>query len=154
WEDIDLDAGLVNVRRSLAETKAGFLVKEPKTKRGRREIELPKFVVDALHVHQAAMLKEGNITAPVFCTRSGRHISRTNFIRKSHTWLLEKAGVPYRKFHTYRHTHVSTLLASGLSVVETARRIGDTVTQVTKTYAHVIDRDRGAMAKRIEALYG
>lgn len=101
------------------------------------------------------MLKEGNhAAAAIFCTRTGEYISRTNFIRQSHTWLLEKAGVPYRKFHTYRHTHVSTLLANGVSVPETARRVGDTAAQIMKTYAHVIDRNSSAMAKRLETLYG
>jgi integrase len=41
WEDIDLAKGSLTVRRSLAWTEDGFVVKEPKTAASRRTIALP-----------------------------------------------------------------------------------------------------------------
>ena len=45
-EDVDLKAGTLTVRRSLAQTKAGFVAKEPKTSASRRTLTLPGFVVE------------------------------------------------------------------------------------------------------------
>jgi integrase len=62
--------------------------------------------------------------------------------------------VPYRKFHTFRHTHVSELLARGESVVDVARRIGDRPDVVLKIYAHFIPGAGKRIATRLEEMYG
>ena len=50
WTDFNFDAGTVDVRRSVSETGGKFIVKEPKSKAGRRTITLPKFALEALQV--------------------------------------------------------------------------------------------------------
>ena len=57
WEDIDLKVGTLTVRRSLTQTKAGFVTKEPKTNASRRTLTLPAFVVEALTSLKAARTK-------------------------------------------------------------------------------------------------
>jgi integrase len=63
WGDVDLDAGRIQVERSLEQTKAGLRFKEPKTKHGRRSIKIPASVVTELKAHwtqqQARRLKLG-----------------------------------------------------------------------------------------------
>jgi integrase len=75
-------------------------------------------------------------------------------IRKVYKPLLERAKVPYRKFHTFRHTHVSQLLAQGESVVDVARRVGDRPDVILKTYAHFLPGNEKRLANRLDALYG
>jgi integrase len=53
WCNVDLDAGRIQVERSLEQTKAGLRIKEPKTKHGRRGIRVPPSVVAELRVHWA-----------------------------------------------------------------------------------------------------
>jgi integrase len=72
WEDLDLDEAAVNVQRSLEEIDGNFRVKEPKSAKGRRRIELPAFAVEALREHRRRMLAEGHVAAPVFCSRVSR----------------------------------------------------------------------------------
>jgi integrase len=55
--DIDLDAGKVEVRRSLEETKAGLRFKEPKTEHGRRTLSLPPSAITVLREHRKALLE-------------------------------------------------------------------------------------------------
>jgi integrase len=154
-EHLDLTAGTVHFQRSLAVVKGGFLVKEPKSKRGRRVVELPAFAVDALREHVKRLLAEGNAAAPVlFCTTTRNYIGKSNFIRQVYKPLLEAAEVPYRKFHTFRHTHISQLLADGESAVDVARRVGDSPEVIFKTYAHFIPGNAGRVTARLEALYG
>lgn len=154
WEYVDFDAGTVRVERSVVVVKGGFKVKEPKSKRGRRVIDLPRFALDALRDHRKQMLAEGNVAAPVFCTRTANFVGKSNLIRKVFYPLLAKAGVPPRKFHTIRHTHVSELLSRGESVVDVARRIGDRPEVVLKTYAHFLPGGGGKIARRLDDLYG
>jgi integrase len=54
WSDVDLDNGLLRVRRGLQRQRGGGLVfTEPKTMRSKRTIPLPPPLVGALRQHQA-----------------------------------------------------------------------------------------------------
>jgi integrase len=154
-EHIDLDAKTITIRRSLAPVKGGFILKEPKSKRGFRVVELPQFCVDALREHLKRLLVEGNVSATtIFCTKKGDFIAKSWFIRQAWAPLLQRAGVSYRKFHTIRHTHVSQLLAQGESVVDVARRVGDRPEVILKTYAHFLPGNAERLTSRLDALYG
>ena len=47
WSDVDLEAAIVRIERSLEETKETLREKLPKTAAGRRTVSLPAFVVTA-----------------------------------------------------------------------------------------------------------
>lgn len=51
WQDVDLDAGTLQVRRTMSETRTGRVEESPKNGKGRR-IELTRSVSDALRIHQ------------------------------------------------------------------------------------------------------
>lgn len=52
WEDVDLKAGKVTVRRSYTRGDVGHIFQEPKTKASIRSIVLPQQTVDALKKHR------------------------------------------------------------------------------------------------------
>jgi len=154
WEDIDLRAGTLTVRRSLAQTNAGFVTKEPKTTASRRSITLPVFVVDALTTLKAARMKAGLLGGPVFCTRTGGHLCKKNVLRAFRGVVAkandstttnpaaEQAGqdqhtagtaehhdemklIPEKvRFHDLRHTVASLLLSKGHSLKAVSARLG------------------------------
>jgi integrase len=155
WECVDIDNSTISIQRTLDQATGAFRLKKPKSERGRRVIDIPKFALAALVEHRKAMFKEGNLSAPVvFCTGTGNFIGRGNFIKKIYKKLIAKAEVAYRKFHTFRHTHVSELLSRGESVVDVGRRIGDRPEVVLKTYAHFIPGAGKKIASRLEDMYG
>ena len=154
-EHIDLEAGTITIRRSLAPVKGGFVLKEPKSKRGFRVVELPRFCINALREHLKRLLTDGQVSAKtIFCTKTGHFISKSSFVRQVYTPLLERAEVPYRKFHTLRHTQVSQPLAEGESVVDVARRVGERPEVIRKTYAHFLPGNAERLTSRLDALYG
>jgi integrase len=55
--DLDLDAGKLRVERSIEKTKAGLLVKSPKTRHGRRLITLPASAAAVLREHRRKQLE-------------------------------------------------------------------------------------------------
>jgi integrase len=139
WDDIDLRKGTLTVRRSLSETKQGFVLKEPKTTASRRTVTLPDFVVEALVEHKAAMLKAGLIAAPVFCSRTGNHLFKRNLLRSFWAAIqdanTQAAKLPREeaeaktipdglRFHDLRHTSASLLLSQGQSLRAVSQRLG------------------------------
>jgi integrase len=156
WDHVNLDERTIFIQRTLDHSANGFRLKEkPKSERGRRVVDLPSFAVQALAEHRKRMLKEGLLSAPVlFCTKTGHFISKSSFIKQVHRPMLVRASVPYRKFHTFRHTHVSRLLAAGESLVDVAQRVGDRPEVILKTYAHWIPGAGKRIAGRLEEMYG
>jgi len=64
WEDVDLDAGTLTVRRALQRVKGkGLVLVEPKSFAGRRSRALPPPMIDALRRHRAWQLEQ-RLTAP------------------------------------------------------------------------------------------
>ncbi|MFI5458830.1 MAG: tyrosine-type recombinase/integrase, partial [Isosphaerales bacterium] len=171
WPDIDLDGGTLSVRRSLAQVKGEFILKEPKSKRSRRTIKLPRFVLDALQEHRHAMLKEGNIAGPVFCTKPGRFIGKSNLIRQVFKPVLKRANeravtladergtqaalLPNIRFHDMRHTHATSLLAQGHSIKAVSQRLGHASIELTlRVYAHVLPTDDALLADGLDRMFG
>ena len=140
WSDFDFEKSTVAVSRPLAYVDGVFLVKEPKSKRSRRTITLPRFSMEGTKEHRQAMLKDGNISAPVFCTRNGQYILNTNLTRRDFRPLIRKTNenlvsaaratgqepelLPDVRFHDLRHTHATSLLASGHSIKAVSQRLG------------------------------
>jgi integrase len=155
WSDVDLDKGTLTVRQSLARIKTKFIFKEPKTKSGRRKITLPAFVVDALHDLRTRMLAKGHIDKTVFCTRSGKPISRHNLLIQWWRPLLKDAKLPAVRFHDLRHTHASTLISQGESIVAISKRLGHSkVTMTLSVYSHLMPNDDVILAERVQKSYG
>lgn len=166
WDDIDLRKGTLTVRKSLSPTAEGFVVKEPKTKNGRRTIALPPFVVEALTAHKAAMLKAGLLSAPVFCTRTGQYQDKANVLKKFRAVVARanaaNAGVEdYRpipaaiRFHDMRHTAASLLLSKGYSLVAVSRRLGHAKPSITlDVYGHLMPTDDAQLAEGLHRMMG
>ncbi len=169
WTDIDFDAGTVTVQRSLTQVKGEFVVKEPKSRASRRTIALPAFALDGLRLHRAKMLAEGNIAAPVFCTRNGTYIEKSSLIRQcfrpvvdaANRTAVEKANgaepalLPPIRFHDLRHTHATLLLSQGHSIKAVAHRLGHSKADITlRVYAHVLPNDDQKLADGLSRLYG
>jgi integrase len=147
-DDVNPEAGTLHIRRSLDETGGEFRLQPPKSKRGVRTIALPAFACDALARHL-----NGRAAGPVFTDSDGGALRKSNFVRRDWRAVLRAAGVPYRKFHTLRHTHASRLLAAGVDPAEVAKRLGDSLSVLLTTYSHWMPTGQDTAA-RIDAIYG
>lgn len=148
-DDFDFAAGTVRIVRMLDQLGGELKTFPPKSANGDRTLAVPPFALEPVRRYLS-----GRDSGPVFTTRSGGYILKSNFVRKDWTPLLETAGVPYRKFHTLRHTLASRLLTAGVDVAEVARVLGDRIETITRSYAHWMNVPRQATADRIQNLYG
>ena len=61
--------------------------------------------------------------------------------------------LPLVKFHAFRHTHVSTLIAAGVDLLAISRRIGHASAGFTlNTYGHLVEGSDAAAARAIEGM--
>lgn len=107
----------IKVAATLSNLSGKQHIGKPKKKTSERDITIPKFLYD--------LLKDSPHTCDfVFPTRTGRGIMPTNF--DSVTWphLMKASSIPFRTFHSLRHTHASLLLANGVSIAEISKRLG------------------------------
>jgi integrase len=146
WEDVDPNAGVVRVRKTLTLAKGGPRLTEPKTRGSRRQIRLTNSAVGALERHRALQNSEGvarghewNHQGLVFCTRRGTPIRRDNLHVRHWKPLLRRAGVPDIRFHDLRHTCAILLLTKGVHPKIVSEMLGHSSIAITlDTYSHVI----------------
>jgi len=133
WEDLDLDGGILRVRKELARFDGRYQRVEPKTPRSRRAVRLAPAVVDALRAHRERLVAAGFIpisTGPVFVNRDGMALSGSWL---THAWyrLLDEASVNRKPWKILRATFASRLFAEGVPDRAIADLLGHTRTYVT-----------------------
>ena len=165
WGAVDLVKGTVQVRASLEETAAGLRRKEPKTKHGRRLIKLGTVNSEALREHYRRQVELS------FRLGRGRPVAADYVFPKpgsaeawppdqlSRDWARvvagKRRGLPGVSFHALRHTHASMLIAAGLDVVSTSRRLGHGRPSVTlDVYGHLIERNEDKTVAALDAALG
>ncbi len=121
WQDIDLELGTLSVTKQLQRVAGEFQLVEPKTKRSRRTLALPGIAVRELRDHHMRQKSERDKGGPewnsmslVFTTRAGEPLDGTVVTHQFHK-ILERAGLPQRRFHDLRHSCATLLQAQDVS---------------------------------------
>ncbi len=159
WQDVDLDAARIQVRRTLYRLNRGWWVGEPKTSAGRRAIALTASAVDALRTHRLrqaeALLAVAIRIGPeslVFADRFGGPLNGFHLTERQFKPLLRRAGLPVIRFHDLRHTAATLLLAQGINPKVVAEMLGHASVKVTlDVYSHVLPTMQEEAARRLDA---
>lgn len=156
WECINRDASTVTVKHSLAQPNSwNFVLKEPKSRRSRRTIKLPGFVLEAMNEHREKMNAEGHGSPFCFVTKTGNNIGKSNLIRQVWRPALKAAGLPDMKFHSLRHSAGSLLLNDGASIKAVSQRLGHSSIEITlRVYYHCLPDADDSLALQADKLLG
>lgn len=163
WMDVDLDVGILSVRRGLHRVAGrGLVYEEPKSERSRRTLALPSQLTEALRQHRATQAQERLAAGPlwednglVFCQVNGRPIDR-RADWSSWKGLLKRAGVREVRLHDGRHTAATLLLTAGVHPRVVMELLGHAqMRTTTDTYSHVLPALAKEAADRMgAALWG
>ncbi len=165
WRDVDLDAGVVHIRRALKRENNRPVMGELKTKRSRRSLACPPFVVDALRRRQDFQALERAAAGAswstrwaaeqlVFTTTAGTPIDASN-LRRYFRRACAKAGIGRWMPYEMRHTAASLLSDDGVPLEHVADLLGhDGTRMVAQVYRHAVAPTVDVAADRMERLLG
>lgn len=159
WDDIDLDAGRVIVRRSMTRDEHYRPVVGDTTKTGRvRVVAVPDRAVLALRRYRAEQTERRlrtehwADTGLVFDRGDGHVMAQQTFARH-HRAMCDRAGVPYTSPHGMRHAAATLLLEAGVDVKVVADTLGHSTTTTTRDiYQHTSERLQRTAADTLGAL--
>ena len=158
WSDLDLDAGTLTVRATLARIGGKLIATTPKTARSRREIPLHEGMVAMLRRHRVTQATERLAAGDqwqnsglLFTTELGGPVDPRNLLR-----IIESAakttGVEGIGVHTLRHSAAVAWLESGVHIKAVADLLGHSSIAITgDVYGHTSD---GAARSAVEHLGG
>lgn len=163
WDDIDLDKGMLSVRRSLGRSVTeGIVIAEPKTRQGRRSLHLSAQLVGALRVHRKNQLErrlqagaDWKDTGYVFTTGIGTSLD-PRVIGIDFKRVLEKAELPSVRFHDLRHSAATIALSQGVHPKVVSEMLGHSRISLTlDVYSHSLPTLQAEAAERMAlALFG
>lgn len=149
WSDINFEGRVLRVARSLQQTRAGLEFKEPKSARGRRNIQLAQVTIDALKAQREA--HDTGDSGLVVCRPDGTPYPPDQLSAEFHTFARRNDFAI--RFHDTRHTHASLLLRDGVPVNTVSQRLGHAEPATTlNVYSHVLPGMQEEAAARVDAM--
>lgn len=139
--DVDLEAGVIRVRRAVTRVGSEYVVGDPKTTAGARTVHVPANVADALADHMRRRVKPSP-DALVFPARGGGHMAPSALYKVFYS-AREAAGRPDLRWHDLRHTGAVLAATAGATTADLMQRLGHSSAQAAMIYQHAAeDRDR------------
>jgi len=158
WDDVDLDEGSLQVRRTLSITKNGAVFTSPKTTGSRRSVKLTQRATEALRSHLKRQLEEidrvGSLWTEnglIFASETGEPLDRRTITTLKFKPLLKRAELPEIRFDDLRHTCATLLLTRNVNPKIVSEMLGHSTIAITlDTYSHVLPNMRDAAAAAME----
>ncbi|MFN7936588.1 MAG: site-specific integrase [Bryobacteraceae bacterium] len=157
WSDIDFQAGIIYVRRSVEQTKDGLRFKPTKTRNGRPIVLLP-LAAEALRAHRSAQEERKKLLGKAYqdldlvcCQEDGSIWPPDNFSAafKSFARRAKLTGV---RLHDMRHTHATQMLGHGIHPKIVSERLGHSTIAITMDiYSHVMPTMQSEAAETMNA---
>ncbi len=161
WGDIDWEAKTVTIQRTMSGYASHRTTNPPKTKAGRRIIDLTDYLIKVLrdqrHQQTLERLARGAAWADgawVFTTRNGTWLSPAHVYTRFKK-LAKQSGLPDgMRIHDLRHTMATYWLANGIPVKVVSERLGHANISITlQIYGHVLPGMQADAAAKMDAVW-
>jgi len=132
--DVDLAAKVLRIRRSVAATSTGRVVKTPKSDAGIRNVDIPPHLVPELKRY----LDEHVAAAPdalLFPNQAGEHLCEST-VRGVFRKARKAVGLPDLRIHDLRHTGAVFAALGGAGLKELMDRLGHSTPSASLMYQH------------------
>jgi integrase len=155
WDAVDLDAGVVQVRRNATLVGGDVVLGEPKTRRSHRRVQIGSDLVALLRDHRARQREQFlalglRDVALVFPGPDGQP-QNPGTVSRRFSRLVERTGLPVVSLHSLRHFAATLLLDQGQPVHLVASRLGHDASVLLRRYAHA-GHDSQDTAAALESL--
>lgn len=135
------------------------LVTKPKTRRSIRKVNIPtelkKDLAELNTIRIEEKLKLGELYRDndlLFPSETGTYIDSRNLLR---SWkrVFEGIDVPYKRFHSLRHTFATQLIKNGSQLITVSRLLGHSSIKTTEIYAHVLESTKANDVQSLNTLF-
>ena len=159
WENVDLKNKTITVTESLKRLKKYeddgssenvLVIKEPKTENAYRTIPIPESLNKLLIEHKLNQDHSINKGNHVFINSYGATL-QPEYLRLMQISICKRADIPYKNFHSLRHTYATRLIESETDVKTVSKLLGHSdVTITLNTYVHDTEDSRRNAALSLE----
>ncbi len=132
--DVDLDAGVLRVRRGVVWIGGDPQVGPPKSAAGIRDVNIPPHLLDAVRTHLSEHCQPG-ARGLLFPGHEGGHMTPA-VLYGSYYPAREAAGRPDLRWHDLRHTGAVLAASTGATLSELMSRLGHSTPQAALRYQH------------------
>lgn len=146
-KDVDVDDGVIRVRRGVVRTSDGFQTGTPKSTAGSRDVAIPPHLLPALKDHLVDHTEPGGESL-LFPADGGGHLAPSTLYRRFYK-ARAAAGRGDLRFHDLRHTSSVMAAEAGATLAELMARGGWSTPQAALRYQHAA---QGADKRIAEAL--
>ena len=150
WENVNLKEKYIEVKESVKKVyifdddgnkTLKTIYQKPKTKNSVRKVDLPNKIVDLLS-------NMNNNTTFVFEDENGNPYSAKTLFGN---WkkVLNDNNIPYKKFHSLRHTYATMLLTKGVDLKTVQDLMGHSDITITQIYLHVLPKTKSDAVNKL-----
>jgi len=158
WADIDVDLCRLIVRQTLHRLSSGYVISPPKTRKSRRQVDLPPSLALLLRDYRSEVETQRLLLGKpltdkdfVFAHPDGTPLDPST-VTHVFTRVVRKAGLELR-LHDLRHSFASVMLAAGVNVKAISQSMGHANIGITlDTYAHLLPGLGKSAAERFDKL--
>ncbi|WP_255183270.1 MULTISPECIES: site-specific integrase [unclassified Rhodococcus (in: high G+C Gram-positive bacteria)] len=148
--DVDLTDEVIRIRRAVVRVDGQFVVGDPKSEAGTRDVAIPPHLVPAIESHLKDHVGPGK-DALLFPAVNGGHLQPSTLYRRYYA-ARAKAGRDDLRFHDLRHSGAVLAAATGASLAELMGRLGHSTPAAALRYQHVAGGRDKAIAAALSAL--
>ena len=153
WKDLDFKTGKLRVDKTVSYKTAqtGYAITTPKTKNSIRTIDINTDLLERLKERFERVRNIDGFSYDFFIFGSDKPIARTSLARELDR-CINLSGVKRITPHGFRHSHASALIKMKIDDSTIAERLGHTVNELRKTYAHVYQSSREDLSNKLNDL--
>lgn len=150
-KDIDLDNGLLMVRRAVVVVDGQAIVGDPKSDAGVRDVAIPPHLLPAVEAHLEEFSAPGPEGLVFPGALKGEHLAHGTY-HKTFSKAREAAGRPDLRFHDLRHTGAVLAAQTGATLAELMGRLGHSTPSAALRYQHAAEGRDAEIARLLSEL--
>ncbi|RFZ08109.1 site-specific integrase [Mycobacterium marinum] len=148
--DIDLEESVVKIQRAAVRVDGGWLVGDPKSDAGVRDVAMPPHILPAVKAHLDRHVARGG-NALLFPAKNGGHLQPSSLNR--HYYKARTAAKRNDlRWHDLRHSGATLAAQTGATLAELMARLGHSTPQAAMRYQHAAqgrDREIAALLSKL-----